>query len=210
MRIGLHKGSLHVARLLTLCTFAIAYANQGQPFTVDSLASFASAFDWHKPTACFLTPAALSSRAPSIFAAHIRFAASDFISAVRNSPTPARPHSLHVGPSAFLSARPDGHCLQHDGREPGSPDRHACSLAYTRPHDPRLCQRPPFPQMSPQHCRPKGRLLNLAPLLENFLYQLCSKDETALGRPARTRAAAGRLYACTSAFSGLVRNPEEG
>ena len=28
LRIGLHEGSLHVARLLTLCTFAIAYANQ--------------------------------------------------------------------------------------------------------------------------------------------------------------------------------------
>ena len=55
LRIGLHEGSLHVARLLTLCTFAIAYANQGQTFTVDSLASFASAFDWHKPTARFLT-----------------------------------------------------------------------------------------------------------------------------------------------------------
>ena len=55
LRIGLHEGSLHVARLLTLCTFAIAYANQGQTFTVDSLASFASAFDWRKPTACFLT-----------------------------------------------------------------------------------------------------------------------------------------------------------
>ena len=44
LRIGLHEGA-----------FAIAYANQGQTFTVDSLASFASAFDWHKPTACFLT-----------------------------------------------------------------------------------------------------------------------------------------------------------
>ena len=46
LRIGLHKGSVHIARLLTLCAFAIAYANQGQTFTVDSLASFASAFDW--------------------------------------------------------------------------------------------------------------------------------------------------------------------
>ena len=45
---------MHIARLFTLCAFAIAYANQGQTFTVDSLALFASAFDWHKPTACFL------------------------------------------------------------------------------------------------------------------------------------------------------------
>ena len=55
LRVGLHEGSLHIARLLTLCAFAIAYANQSQTFTMDSLASFASAFDWHKPTACFLT-----------------------------------------------------------------------------------------------------------------------------------------------------------
>ena len=54
LRIGLHEGSVHMARLLTLCAFAIAYANQGQTFTVDSLALFASAFDWRKPTACFL------------------------------------------------------------------------------------------------------------------------------------------------------------
>ena len=38
---------------LTLCAFAIAYANQSQTFTVNSLALFASAFDWSKPTACF-------------------------------------------------------------------------------------------------------------------------------------------------------------
>ena len=55
LRIGLHEGSVHFARLLTLCAFAIAYANQGQTFTVDSLASFASAFDWRKPIACFWT-----------------------------------------------------------------------------------------------------------------------------------------------------------
>ena len=55
LQIGLHKGSVHIVRLLTLCAFAIAYANQGQTFTVDSLALFASAFDWHKPTACFLS-----------------------------------------------------------------------------------------------------------------------------------------------------------
>ena len=38
LRIGLHEGSVHIDRLLTLCAFAIAYANQGQTFTVDSLA----------------------------------------------------------------------------------------------------------------------------------------------------------------------------
>ena len=68
----------------------------------------------------------------------------------------------HVGPSAFLSARLDGHCLQHDGREPGSPDCHACSLAGT--HGLAILVafargRPFFLEMSPQHCRPKGRLL---------------------------------------------------
>ena len=42
LRIGLHESSVHIARLLTLCAFAIAYANQGQTFTVDSLALFAS------------------------------------------------------------------------------------------------------------------------------------------------------------------------
>ena len=42
---------LNHPRLLTLCAFAIAYANQGQTFTVNSLALFASA--WSKPTACF-------------------------------------------------------------------------------------------------------------------------------------------------------------
>ena len=54
----------------------------------------------------------------------------------------------HVRPSAFL--RPDGHCLQHDGREP------TAMLAALREYG---LERPPFPQMSPQHCRPKGRLL---------------------------------------------------
>ena len=53
LRIGLHEGSVHIARLLTLCAFAIAYANQDQTFTVNSIALFASAFDWSKPTACF-------------------------------------------------------------------------------------------------------------------------------------------------------------
>ena len=41
--IGLHEGSVHIAHLLTLCAFAIAYANQGQTFTMDRLALFASA-----------------------------------------------------------------------------------------------------------------------------------------------------------------------
>ena len=45
------------------------------------------------------------------------------------------------------------------GIEPGSPDHHACSLAGTPRNPRRLCQRPPFPRTSPQHCRPKGRLL---------------------------------------------------
>ena len=53
LRTGLHEGSVHFARLLTLCTFVISYANQRQFFTVNSLAKFASAFDWSKPTACF-------------------------------------------------------------------------------------------------------------------------------------------------------------
>ena len=60
LRIGLHEGSMRIARLLTLCAFAIASANQDQTFTVNSLALFASAFDWSKPTACF--PGQASSR----------------------------------------------------------------------------------------------------------------------------------------------------
>ena len=44
---------MHIARLLTLCAFAIAYPNQGQTFTINILSFFASAFDWSKPTACF-------------------------------------------------------------------------------------------------------------------------------------------------------------
>ena len=44
--------------LPALCTFAISYANQSQIFTVNSLAWFASAFDWSKPTAYFLDQAA--------------------------------------------------------------------------------------------------------------------------------------------------------
>ena len=58
LRIGLHEGSVHFARLLTLCAFAISYANQSQVFTVNSLALFASAFDWSKPTAYFFDQAA--------------------------------------------------------------------------------------------------------------------------------------------------------
>ena len=61
LRIGLHEDSVHIARLLTLCAFAIAYANQSQVFTVNSLALFASAFDWSKPTACFFGQASSHS-----------------------------------------------------------------------------------------------------------------------------------------------------
>ena len=85
-----------------------------------------------------------------------------------------------------------------------------------RPRDPRrLCQRPPFPRMSPQHCRPKGRLLKTCLSLALKSRPWCRSSTLpgqktscispavktkSLGPTSSHQSCAGRLYACTSAF----------